>query len=150
MVRAFLAAVAAVTIGVLLAMFLAMEGSPINHAIAQGAGGTTANTYCYAQLYNANGSKNGVPAWFPCGQNSSLTVLNQAQKTVTVTPGATVLPPTRAVQIGSATACNISMQLLGDSSATTWTNVQPGAILPVQATVIPAAGTTCTPILALY
>lgn len=134
----------------LLVIGYKMGNENVGVAVAQGSGGTPSNNNCYAQLYNANGSKNGSPAWFPCAQNSSLYTLNQAQKTVTITPGATVLPPTRAVQIGSAAACNISMQLLSDTSPTTWTNVQPGTILPVQATLIPAAGTTCTPILALY
>lgn len=134
----------------LLATGYKMGSDNTGVAFAQGAGGNAANTYCYAQLYNANGTKNGVPAWFPCGQNASLNTQNQAQKTVTITPGAAVFAPTRAVQVGSAAACNISMQLLGDSSPTTWTNVQPGSILPVQATSIVAAGTTCTPILALY
>lgn len=145
----YLAGVMIVSIA-LLSVGYKLGSSDAGVALAQGSGGTPSNNNCYAQLYNANGSKNGAPAWFPCGQNASLYTLNQAQKTATITPGATVLPPTRAIQNGSATACNISMQLLGDSAPTTWTNVQPGAILPVQATIIPAAGTTCTPILALY
>ncbi len=78
---------------------------------------------------------------------------NQAFKVRVVTPSNTVnLVDGRTIGVfnGTATACDIAMILYSDSAAVTWSNVQSGAILPVRATRIMAANTTCTSILALY
>lgn len=79
---------------------------------------------------------------------------NQAYSAVAVTPSNTAkFAPTRALYIAGtsgAAACNIVVLLNGASSNVTFTNVQPGEILPVQAILIASSSTTCASTLALY
>ena len=76
-------------------------------------------------------------------------VRNNGYRSALVTTGNTPIIATSAIFNGNATACNITMQLNGDSSTIVWQNVQPGEILPVQAVLITAA-TTCSNLVALY
>lgn len=75
-------------------------------------------------------------------------VRNNGFRSAAITPGSTFITATSAVFNGGSAACNITMQLNGDSTTTTWNNVQPGEILPVQAVLIPS--TTCTGLIAIY
>lgn len=78
---------------------------------------------------------------------------NNAFRSFAVTPSDSVVlanGPTSALYMGAAAACNITMKLNGDATAVLFSNVQPGEILPVQALLIQATGTTCTAIVALY
>lgn len=78
---------------------------------------------------------------------------NQAQRVRTVTPSDSVDLPlvgARALFNGNATACNIAVIALGDTSAITWKNVQSGGYLIVMAKRVMVTGTTCVDILALY
>lgn len=92
-------------------------------------------------------------AWGQTGQfnPAAAPVSNQAWNAVAVTPGSQSIPPTRAIYNGGSAACAIVVQPNGASSGTTVTfaNVQPGEILPVQATAI-TGSTTCTGVVALY
>lgn len=79
---------------------------------------------------------------------------NQAQSAIAVSPSDTVDLPngiTLGVFNGNATACNIAITAMKDgATATTWANVQSGAVLPVRAKRIWATNTTCSNLLALY
>lgn len=79
-------------------------------------------------------------------------VSNQARKAAVVTPSdSTVIdPPTNAIFISNATACNIAVKLADDTAAVTLSNAQVGQLLPIQAKAIMATGTSCTGIIALY
>ena len=76
-------------------------------------------------------------------------VRDNGYRSAAITPSNTQIIATSAIYNGNSTACNITMQLNGDSSTIVWQNVQPGEILPVQAVLITAA-TTCANLVALY
>lgn len=57
---------------------------------------------------------------------------------------------TRALYIGDAAACDVAVILNGDTSAVTFTNVQPGAFLPLQIIKLMSTNTSCTSVVALY
>lgn len=87
-------------------------------------------------------------AQFPTGAQP---VINQGYSSAAITPSDTVpINRTRAIYNGNATACNINMQLVGDTAAIVWNNVQPGAYLAVQATLVKNTSTTCTNLIAIY
>ena len=90
-----------------------------------------------------------APAYAQNQATSLQNVRNNAFRSAAITPGTTPILPTSAIFNGAAAACNITMQLNGDSGTIVWNNVQPGEILPVQAVLITAA-TTCTNLIALY
>src|SRR6476646_6676423 len=78
-------------------------------------------------------------------------VLNQALGARAVTKSdTTVIQTTRALFIGDAAACNIALILSGDSAAVTFSNVQPGEVLPFSAFKVMSTNTTCATIVALY
>ena len=78
-------------------------------------------------------------------------VVNQGYASAAITPSDTVkIQVTRAIFNGNAAACNINMQLNGDSAAVVWQNVPSGAILPVQAVLVKSASTTCSNLVAIY
>ena len=54
----------------------------------------------------------------------------------------------KALYVG--TGGNISMQLVGDTAAVTFSNVPDGSLLPVRASIIKSTGTTASGIIALY
>jgi archaellum component FlaF (FlaF/FlaG flagellin family) len=83
---------------------------------------------------------------FQPGSNPSS---NQAWNSVAVTPAATPIPVTRALYNGNPTACTIVITPNGSTTQVSFLNVQPGELLPVQATVV-AASSTCGSIVALY
>jgi hypothetical protein len=95
----------------------------------------------------------GYAAWgqaqnFQPGANP---VSNQGYSSAAVTPSDTAnIAVTRALYVGNASACNINMQLNGDTAARVWVNVQPGEIIPVQAIAVKNTSTTCGNILAIY
>jgi hypothetical protein len=76
-------------------------------------------------------------------------VRNNGYRSAAITNGAAMLP-TSAVFNGDGSACNITMQLNGDSTTLLWQDVQPGEILPVQAVLVASSGTTCTNLVAIY
>ena len=83
-------------------------------------------------------------------QGSSFShVRNNGYRSAAITPSNTPITATSAIYNGNSVACNITMQLNGDSSTIVWQNVQPGEILPVQAVLI-TASTTCANLVALY
>lgn len=76
---------------------------------------------------------------------------NQGYASAAITPSnSTKISVTRAIFNGNATACDIAMQLNGDTAAITWSNVPSGAILPVQAVLVKSTGTTCSNLIAIY
>jgi hypothetical protein len=75
-------------------------------------------------------------------------VRNNGYRSAAIAASANPIIPTSAIFNGSAAACSITMQLNGDTAAATWSNVQPGEILPVQALIV--SSTTCTGLIALY
>jgi hypothetical protein len=78
-------------------------------------------------------------------------VLNQAVQARAVTPNdSTALAETRALFNGNATACNIAVIFVNDTSAVTFSNVQSGALLPFAVTKVMSTNTTCSSIVALY
>jgi hypothetical protein len=88
---------------------------------------------------------------------SGALTLNQVLQFRAVTPSdTTILKPTRGLQIGNATACNIEVVGAGDytgvagTGAVTLLNVQPGQFLPVSVVQVMNALTTCTNTFALY
>lgn len=92
----------------------------------------------------------GVAAQAQDSANSIVHTRNNGYRSVAVTPSNTPMLPTSAIFNGNSTACNIQMQLNGDSTTIVWNNVQAGEILPVQAVLIPSGSTTCTNLIALY
>jgi len=77
-------------------------------------------------------------------------VINQAAQGVAVTPSdTTVLSLTKALYNGGGTQCAIAVLFSGSSTTVTFSNVQPGEILPYQVVRVMAA-TTCTGVVALY
>jgi len=93
-----------------------------------------------------------APAWAQGGgQTNPIYTFNQALSARAVTKSdTTVLVPTRAIAIGDATACNVAVLFLNDTSAITFTNVQSGQILPFSVTKVMSTNTTCATITALY
>jgi hypothetical protein len=90
-----------------------------------------------------------ITAWAQTPPTGQLT-LNQASKFRAVTKSDTAtIPPTRGLQIGDATACNLSIVGAQDTAAVTISNVQSGQILPFSVTQVKAA-TTCSTVVALY
>jgi hypothetical protein len=93
-----------------------------------------------------------APAWaqsekFKPGQNPES---NQAYSAAAITPSDTVkILVTRGIYVGDAAACNITMTLNGDTVAVLFSNAQPGQILPFQAILVKATGTTCASLVAL-
>ncbi len=82
-----------------------------------------------------------LPAW----------TINQATQALAITPtNSAKFPATKGLYIGDASACTLVMKLRLDTSAQTWSNIQPGSILPIEVVDIEATSTTCTVILALY
>jgi hypothetical protein len=87
----------------------------------------------------------------PAGEAS----LNQAISARVVTKSdATVLTPTRGLYVGDAAACTLALvfqadNVTGAGATITFTNVQPGTLLPFQVAKVMAA-TTCTAVTALY
>jgi hypothetical protein len=78
-------------------------------------------------------------------------VFNQGIQSATITPSdTTVIVGTRALYNGTATACNIAVKLTKDTTAVTFSNVQPGEFMPLQAVVIMNTNTTCTSIVAVW
>lgn len=78
-------------------------------------------------------------------------IVNQGYSSIAITPNDTTkIAVTRAIYNGNASACNINMQLNGDSAAIVWSNVPSGAVLPVQAVLVKNASTTCTNLIAIY
>ena len=78
-------------------------------------------------------------------------VVNQGYSSAAITPSDTVnIKVTRAIYNGNATACNIAMQLNGDTASVVWSNVPSGAILPVQAVLVKSTLTTCGTLVAIY
>jgi len=81
--------------------------------------------------------------------------LNQALSARTVTKSdATILPATRGLYVGDAAACTLAVvfqadNVTGTGTAVTFSNVQPGSLLPFQVAKVMAA-TTCTLVVALY
>ncbi len=92
------------------------------------------------------------PAWAQGGgQTNPVYTFNQALSARAVTKSdTTVLVATRALAIGDATACNIAVLFLNDTSPITFLNVQSGQILPFSVTKVMSANTTCTAVTALY
>lgn len=82
--------------------------------------------------------------------NSISHVRNNGFRSAAITPSSTPILATSAIFNGNSTACNITMQLNGDTTTTLWQNVQPGEVLPVQAVLVPSSGTSCTNLIALY
>lgn len=80
-------------------------------------------------------------------------VLNQAsQARAVVKSDSTVLPQTRGIFNGEATACDIALVLAADTAAVTFKNVPSGAFMPVSAIKIMSTNTTCSnaSMIALY
>lgn len=94
-----------------------------------------------------------LPTWsqdatFRPGANP---ISNQGYNSVAITPSDTTqIGPTRALFMGAAAACTITIVPNGSSTAVAFANVQPGEILPVQASLVKNTGTTCTGIVAIY
>jgi len=89
-------------------------------------------------------------AWSLGGETDPMWVYNQGTTSAAVTPSdTTVLTNVKAIYNGAASACAIAMKLKNDSAAVTWSNVQPGAILPVAAKVVMSTNTTCTGMVAI-
>lgn len=93
----------------------------------------------------------GLPAWAqspPSGQP----VLNQAvQGAVLTKSNSTIQKPTRALYIGDAAACNITVVFNNDGTTTTLlANVQPGSYLPLSVRQLMSTGTSCTSVVGLW
>lgn len=102
-------------------------------------------SFCILLVIAVNAWSQSKP--FPNGDSTT----NQGYASAAITPSDTKqIPVTRAVFNGNATACNIIMELNGDSAAEPWDNVPSGAILPVQAVLVKSTGTTCSNLLAIY
>lgn len=85
-------------------------------------------------------------------QDAATTIVharNNGYRSVVITPSNTPILATSAIFNGNATACNITMQLNGDSGTIVWQNVQPGEVLPIQAVLVTAAS-TCVNMIAIY
>jgi len=71
-----------------------------------------------------------------------------AVKAAAVTPNdSTEIAPTKALYVG--TGGSMAVQLAGDSSSVTLTNVPNGALLPIRAVIVLSTGTTASDIVAL-
>lgn len=92
-----------------------------------------------------------APVWAQGGgQTNPMYTFNQALSARNVTKSdTTVLVPTRALQISDATACDVAVIFLNDTSPITFT-AQAGQILPFSVTKVMSANTTCTAVKALY
>ena len=79
-------------------------------------------------------------------------VTNQgvSMSSVTKSDATVINPPTKAILIGDAAACNIALILQNDTAAVTLTNIQPGQILPLQAKKVMSTNTTCATIIAIF
>ena len=94
----------------------------------------------------------GAAAWaqshaFQAGENP---VSNQAYDGIAVIASdTTVIPVTRALWNGNATACNIAVKSNAGHTVT-YANVPSGSYLLVQAIQVLSTGTTCSSIVALY
>jgi hypothetical protein len=93
----------------------------------------------------------GVPGHAQTGnfQPGANPISNQAWSATLLTGSTTNIQVTRALFIGAASACNITVTPNGTSTALTLTNVQPGEILPIQIINF-SASSTCTSVVALY
>jgi hypothetical protein len=76
-------------------------------------------------------------------------VSNQAWSFTPLTGSSTNIQVTRGLYIGAVSACNITVTPNGSSTAVTFTNVQPGEILPIQIINF-GASSTCTSVVGLY
>lgn len=94
-------------------------------------------------------------AWAQTKPNGEAT-LNQGISARAVTKSdSTILPGTRGLYIGDATACAVAVVLQADNAtgagvAVTFSNVQPGSFLPLQVAKVMSTNTSCTSVVALY
>ena len=78
-------------------------------------------------------------------------VFNQALAARLLTPSdTTILTTTRGLYIGDATACNVAVRMVQDSSAVTFTNVPSGTLLPFSVVQVMASNTSCATVVGLY
>ena len=77
-------------------------------------------------------------------------VLNNTQARLLTKSDTTAVPITHAVYIGDAAACDIAVILSRDTSAVTFSKVQPGSTVPIQIRKLMSTNTTCTVVIALY
>lgn len=92
-----------------------------------------------------------VPMNFP---QPPVWTMNQAVHAVTITPGTTLFAPTKAIFVagtsgGAACVLHMTLAATGDT-AQTYSNVQPGETLSVEAIQILSDTTTCVGIIAWY
>lgn len=71
-----------------------------------------------------------------------------ASNGVAVTPGASTIPTTRALFVG--TGGNLELTFADGGAGVVLKNVASGSIVPVQVTKVTSANTTATDIVALY
>lgn len=85
------------------------------------------------------------------GGGTTCDELNQARKAAALTKSdATVYnPPTKALHIGDASACSLSVVLADDSAAVTISNVQPGLVYSLAVKKLMAA-TTCAAVVGFW
>jgi hypothetical protein len=90
-------------------------------------------------LYTANSS-------YPAGSHPNAPASSSAD----ITPNDTTQLPvtTRALWIG--TGGNLSVQLVGDNVARTFTNIPSGSIMPLACAFVMQTNTTCSGIVALF
>jgi len=107
----------------------------------------------FALICTAAWAQNPPPLIGP-GQGADAWVANQATKAVPYSPvNGKLFAATRGLFVAGTAggaACVIVMKLQVDASAQTWSNVHPGAVLPVSVVDIESTNTTCVGILLLY
>lgn len=94
-------------------------------------------------------------AWAQTAPTGSPSLNQGISARAVVKSDTTILPGTRGLYVGDAAACNLALVFKADNTtgagvAVTFSNVQPGSLLPFQVVKVMSTNTSCALVIALY